>query len=76
MTRIVIKSKVGADGVLHLAVPVGREEADREVQITIETAPTAKPTQEYLNFLQATAGAWQGDFERPRDEQPEERDPF
>ena len=76
MTRIVLKSKVGADGVLHLTVPVGREEADREVQVTIDPAPPAKPTQEYLDFLEATAGAWQGDFERPNDVRPEERDPF
>jgi hypothetical protein len=76
MTRIVMKSKVGADGVLQLTVPVGQEEANREVQVTIETAPRATPKQEYLDFLQRTAGAWQGDFERPEQWRLEERDPL
>lgn len=66
MTRIVVKSKVGADGVLQLNVPVGAAEANREVQVTIEPAPPQpKANQEYLDFLERTAGAWQGEFERP-----------
>jgi hypothetical protein len=36
MNRMVVKSRVGSDGVLHLALPVGVEEADKEVQITVE----------------------------------------
>jgi hypothetical protein len=77
MTRIVVKSKVGADGVLQLNVPVGPEEANREVQVTIESTPAeSKSRQEYLDFLQATAGAWQGDFERPEQGKLEERDPL
>ena len=31
MNRMVVKSIVGSDGVLHLALPVGAEEADKEV---------------------------------------------
>lgn len=64
MTRIVMKSKVGADGTLHLDVPVGLEAANREVRIVIESEPAASE-QEYHEFLRRTAGAWQGDFGRP-----------
>jgi hypothetical protein len=73
MTRIVVQSRTGPDGTLHLDVPLGSELANREVSITIESE-TSVPQQEYLEFLQATAGAWQGDFERPTPTHPEARD--
>lgn len=77
MNRMVLKSKVGADGVLRVSVPVGEAEANREVQLIIEPlSPTAASRQEYLDFLQATSGAWQGEFERPQHEDYEERDPL
>ena len=77
MTRITMKSKIGPDGVLRVAVPVGTAEADREVQLTIEPIVSeAAPRQEYLDFLRETAGAWQGDFERPEQGQYEGRDAF
>jgi hypothetical protein len=41
MNRIVLKSTVSGDGVLHLALPVGAEEANREVQVTVEPVPPA-----------------------------------
>jgi hypothetical protein len=64
MTRIVLTSKVGPDGVLHLTVPVGIEDADREVQVVID--PKRKPLsrEEWRNWVLSLAGAWQGDFER------------
>ena len=71
MTRIVLNSKVGPDGVLQLRVPVGRAEADHEVRVIIESQPSLSQ-QEYLDFLQRTAGAWQGDFQRPESRSPEE----
>jgi hypothetical protein len=37
MNRIVMKSRVSRDGVLHLFVPVGLDEADCEVQVTVES---------------------------------------
>ena len=40
MNRVVVKSKVGSDGVLHLDLPIGLEDADREVQVTVEEAGT------------------------------------
>jgi hypothetical protein len=63
--------------VLRVTVPVGKADADREVQLIIEPLPAVeKSRQDYLDFLQATAGAWQGDFERPEQGEYEERDPL
>jgi hypothetical protein len=36
MNRLIIKSQVGGDGVLHLDLPLGLEDANREVQVTVE----------------------------------------
>jgi len=43
MNRLTMTSTVGTDGVLHLAVPVGLDEANREVQVTVESG-SSKPT--------------------------------
>ena len=78
MTRIVIHSRVGADGVLQLAVPMGVAEADREVEVTIKPAASeldhSIEQQEWRQFLRETAGAWQGDFVRPDQGDYEQRD--
>ncbi|MCI0642828.1 MAG: hypothetical protein L0Y72_01805 [Gemmataceae bacterium] len=75
MTRITLSARVGADGVLH--VPLGTAEANQDVRVTIEPAGgPAKSRQEYLDFIDATAGAWQGDFERPEQGEYEVRDPL
>ena len=77
MNRMSVKSRVGTDGVLQVNIPIGAAEAGRDVQITIEpdNAPS-KTQQEYWDFLDSTAGAWQGDFERPDQGQFEVRDPL
>ncbi len=36
MTHIEVKSRVGSDGILKFAIPVGISEANREVKITVE----------------------------------------
>jgi hypothetical protein len=41
VNRMVVKAKVSSDGSLHLDLPVGVEEAGKEVQITVEPAITA-----------------------------------
>src|SRR5579871_2659441 len=33
MNRMVVNSRIGSDGVLHVTVPVGRADADREVRV-------------------------------------------
>jgi hypothetical protein len=78
MNRIVLKSRVGADGVLQLSVPFGVSEADRQVEVTIEPADTAATKQlardEWRQFVTETAGAWQGDLVRPEPGNYEHRD--
>lgn len=74
MTRMVMTAKVGPDGVLHLALPATA--ADQEVQVTVEpVSPKKAMTQEeWRAAIMATAGRWQGDFERPEPGKLEERE--
>jgi hypothetical protein len=76
MTRTIVKSRVGADGILQINIPIGVADANREVQVTIEPAETSavRSRQDYLDFLRATAGAWQGEFTRPDQGDYEVRD--
>jgi hypothetical protein len=72
MDRIVVTSRVGKDGVLHLALPMGPAAANQEVHVTVEPVP---PTQEeWRRLVLGTAGQWQGEFERPAQGQLEERE--
>jgi len=77
MDRIVIHSRVGADGVLRLNVPIGAADADGEVEVTIEAAGpkprTCAEQEEWRQFLLSTAGAWQGDLGRPEQGDYEQR---
>jgi hypothetical protein len=61
MNAIVVKSKVGPDGVLRVTVPVGEAEANREVQVTIAPATAAAPPsmtpEAWRDFVRATAGS-------------------
>jgi hypothetical protein len=78
MNRIVVKSKVSSDGILHLSVPVRLAEADKEVQVTVDpVAPMKAMTQqEWHAWVDSMAGSWQGDFERPPQGEYEEREPL
>jgi hypothetical protein len=78
MNRIVVKSKVSSDGILHLSLPVGVEEADNEVRVTVESLAPKKPmTQEqWRSWVDSMAGTWQGDFERPPQGEYEQREPL
>lgn len=70
MNRLVVHSRIGADGVLQLAVPIGVAEADREVEVTIEPAVPKREElaerEEWEQFVHETAGAWEGELE-PRE---------
>jgi hypothetical protein len=58
MNRMIIKSCIGTDGILHMNVPVGAANANREVQVTIEpVGPTAMTQEEWRNFILSTAGS-------------------
>ena len=76
MNRIVMTSKVSRDGILHLSLPVGLAEADREVQVTVESFPLRKPMtqEEWSAWVESMAGTWEGDFERPPQGDYEERE--
>jgi hypothetical protein len=79
MNRLIVRSRVDADGVLRVSVPLGASEAEREMQLTIEPlTPPAMTQQEWVEFIQSTAGSItdptfvrheQGEYER-RDELP------
>ncbi len=56
MNRMVVHSRVGADGILNIALPIGKTDADREVQVTIDPVATPPMTQEaWRNFVLSTA---------------------
>ncbi len=61
MTRIELKSKVGADGVLSVRVPVGAAQANREVRVTVEAddeTPSGAPLSEpWTSFVTDTYGS-------------------
>lgn len=66
MNRMVVRSTVSGDGVLHLALPVGIEEANKEVRVTVDPVPALPvPQEEWRRLVLSTAGKWQGEFERP-----------
>ena len=66
MNPMVLKSTVSSDGVLHLALPLGIDEANREVQVTVEPMPPAPLSQEeWRELVLSTAGKWQGEFDPP-----------
>jgi hypothetical protein len=81
MNRKVLHSRVGPDGVLHITVPMGKEDADREVRVTIDPVPVGPPPmtqEEWREFVLTTAGSItdpsfvrheQGEYER-REELP------
>jgi hypothetical protein len=51
MQRLILKSRIGADGVLRVTVPMGQADADREVQLTIEPlSPATKSTKTIWTF--------------------------
>ncbi len=66
MDRMVVKSTVSSDGILRLALPVGIDEANREVAVTVEPVRPARMSQEeWQELVLSTGGKWQGEFQRP-----------
>lgn len=59
MHRLVVQSRVGSDGVLRIEISMGKEDADLEVQVTIDPVQTAKSSmtqEEWRDFVMETAG--------------------
>ncbi len=77
MTTVVVRSRVDADGVLRVSVPIGEANAKQEVKVTIEPVPSNKEERaDYIAWLENSAGQWQGDFERMPQGDFEKRDSF
>jgi hypothetical protein len=61
--RMTVISRVGADGVLSVSVPLGLNDANRPVQVTIEpAAETSNGRTHYGSWVDGLSGRWQGDF--------------
>jgi hypothetical protein len=76
MDRIVLKSRVGSNGVLQLSVPVGQADADREVRVTVEPVGAPPSPEEWRRRVLETAGKWQGPLARPEQGEFEQREPL
>jgi hypothetical protein len=74
MNKVIVTSQVGADGVLNLTVPLKPEDANKTVRVTIEALAPPMSEEEWLKFIENTAGKWQGEFERPEQGEFEQRD--
>jgi hypothetical protein len=78
MQRIVIEQRLSRGGVLELRLPLGEDQAGRDVRVTIEPLGSkgAMTQEEWRAGILATAGTWQGEFERPPLGKLEEREPL
>lgn len=76
MNRMIVTSKVGSDGMLHLDIPFGAAAANQEVQVTIEPVKKPMTQEEWRAWVQSMAGSWKGDFERPPQGEYEQREPL
>ena len=77
MVRIVLQSRTGPDGTLHLDVPLGPEQAGREVQVVIEPVPQCMTETEWADWVQSMAGSiTDPTFERPPQLPLEDREPL
>ena len=56
MSPIVLTSKVGSDGILHLTLPLGAAEANQEVNITVEPLRQNLSQEEWRRRVLSTAG--------------------
>ena len=78
MASISITSRVGPDGVLKLDLPIGVDQANRQVRVTVESlrpgAPMMTP-QQWQDFLRRTAGSMDDPaFRRHEQGQLQDRD--
>lgn len=63
MSHVEIKSRVGADGILALTIPLGQAQANREVKITVEAVDerAGEGHERWVRFVDEVSGAWQGE---------------
>jgi hypothetical protein len=72
MQTISLRSHVGSDGVLHLAVPVGLQNTDLDIVLVVN--PSA-PVNWQPGFFEEVIGSWAGEpLTRPEQPPMEVRD--
>jgi hypothetical protein len=77
MRTIQVRGKTGADGVLHLSIPLGTPEAEFEAVVVVQPqAPSGVHPDWPPGFFEKTAGAWQGELERAPQGEYEKREPL
>jgi hypothetical protein len=73
-----VTSRVGADGVLNVTVPMRDADANKAVRVTVETMEDASPIVDrtaWLQFIKQTAGSiTDPSFERHEQGEYEQRD--
>jgi hypothetical protein len=75
MRTIQVHGKTGADGVLHLSIPLGTPEAEFEAIVVVQPEkPDAVNNGWPSGFFEQTAGAWQGELERAPQGEYEKRE--
>jgi hypothetical protein len=79
MCLVEIKSRVGADGVLTISLPLGLREANREVKVVVESTDASAPSspsnrEDWKQFVKSMAGCISDPtFERPEQGESEQR---
>jgi hypothetical protein len=77
MSSIVVESRTGPDGTLHLDVPLGPDRANQPVRVVIHSTPRPISREEWVAWVQSMAGSiTDPTFERPPQLPLEERDPL
>lgn len=66
MRSILIRSRVGADGIVHLDVPSGLGETEVEVMVILQpiSEPAAGRREEFAwspGFFESVVGGWEGE---------------
>jgi hypothetical protein len=80
MKTMQVRSHVGADGMLELKLPSGLAETDVDVVVVLHPIPSSgwkseAERREWQEFVNKTAGAWQGEpLERPEQGEFEKRE--
>jgi hypothetical protein len=77
MSSIVVESRTGPDGTLHLDVPLGPDRANQPVRVVIQSLPRSMSQAEWVTWVHSMAGSiTDPNFERPPQLPLEERDPL
>jgi hypothetical protein len=78
MNRIAVEQRVNDQGVLQFTLALGANEAGRQVWVTVEPIESKQEMtpDEWRAGILATAGGWQGEFERPPQGELEQREPL